>query len=1055
MARYQLDISNLGPESIRESLSNYDINNLYSQAPNIGLLNELVGDDGVVTDPDKFIAAFGNPMNGWGGTINIGTGGGVSGPNAGQQDVGYDVNGPIYQPPAPAPVPTPNWTPGTPTPDVNLQAEVQADLERIRREAEAALAEKARQEAAEAERIRQEQAAAAQAAEAERIRLEQEQAAAAEAERVRQEQAAAAAEAERILQEEAIAAEVARLRQEQAAALEAERILREQAAAAAEESERQRLEAEAEAERLRQQLAVEEAERIRREAEAAEQARQQAEAAERARQEAEEAARQQQEQEAAEAAEAAERARQEQEAAVAAERARVEQEAAAEAARLNDLEATLLGDINALFGDETAFEDLIAQYPDLAGRPGIAAAVASRRSALDAREQEIIQTILDANGTDYAADLLSNPYYAELQSVQDAMAAAQSEQDQIEYQTDLNELLPRIQSLPGTEGLQELLTEMPWLAGDPLVLAAIQKAEREQELMTTPQMGGVYQPLFQEETPGVGELYTINENGEIVPRLPNVSIVTDSNGNPIGAINQDLIEEAVNAAIEEAGGDASSLPEDSEVEVYESEEDVPEKVPEWARVTVSGGSGDGNGRIAIPRFIIDIFSGGGETVEAGEMGWWEEWGKDLVGAGGAAASAAINVEGIKEASENQLAGIREALAMQEGQFDAVRESLKPFIDVGADQSVLDAITQNILSDERFQGENLMERLPEFNKPALPGDLNAAPALGEQAVTGVGQFDPQLSQIFQLASGSGPLTIGDSAAGVSVTPGGMSANGPVSVNEFNPFDANDPVLQFLQNESRKAIEQSALSEGFLNSGGTAAALVDRAQNVALTNADRVQNIMSQRDQLSLAANQQDFAQRLDAANFNFSSASQYRDQLSGEDRQKFELEAAKRGIVFNENEAKNKASLQQRAQEFTEQLTKNQANFEQEMAFRAQLNAEEQQLYDILRANRSQLMSEAITDFQSAQQVFENVYQINAQDFMQEFNLDQQEFENLAKVMVASANAAAGQATNATAFANASADLTALGGIASGNAAANEYGAIAKGLTDILTVLDII
>ena len=70
---------------------------------------------------------------------------------------------------------------------------------------------------------------------------------------------------------------------------------------------------------------------------------------------------------------------------------------------------------------------------------------------------------------------------------------------------------------------------------------------------------------------------------------------------------------------------------------------------------------------------------------------------------------------------------------------------------------------------------------------------------------------------------------------------------VTYDDFDPFDAEDPTLRFLQDEQRRALESSSAARGRLNSGGTLTDLQDRAANIALTRAGEVGNIMQQKNE----------------------------------------------------------------------------------------------------------------------------------------------------------------------------------------------------------------
>ena len=205
-------------------------------------------------------------------------------------------------------------------------------------------------------------------------------------------------------------------------------------------------------------------------------------------------------------------------------------------------------------------------------------------------------------------------------------------------------------------------------------------------------------------------------------------------------------------------------------------------------------------------------------------------------------------------------------------------------------------------------------------------------------------------------------------------------------------------------------------------------------------------------MSLAQNRQQFDQMFAADTFNFGSAITTFQTLQGQDRQQFELEAAKRGILFNENRAINQSQLQQRADEFIEKVTEEELTFDQELAFRQQLNAEEQQLWDIIKSNRAQLVDERNQQFQQDQIQFEDQFNINAQEFMQQFNMSRQQFHELIENTKVGGAAAAGLATNAVSSSNATAQLLAATGLAQGGVSIAQSQQMSSALTSIIALL---
>lgn len=72
-------------------------------------------------------------------------------------------------------------------------------------------------------------------------------------------------------------------------------------------------------------------------------------------------------------------------------------------------------------------------------------------------------------------------------------------------------------------------------------------------------------------------------------------------------------------------------------------------------------------------------------------------------------------------------------------------------------------------------------------------------------------------------------------------------------DIDPFDVDDPALRFLQDEARRAIENSAAARGRLNTGGTLTDLQDRAANVALA---RAGDLVGIRDRMSVEERERD-------------------------------------------------------------------------------------------------------------------------------------------------------------------------------------------------------
>lgn len=74
----------------------------------------------------------------------------------------------------------------------------------------------------------------------------------------------------------------------------------------------------------------------------------------------------------------------------------------------------------------------------------------------------------------------------------------------------------------------------------------------------------------------------------------------------------------------------------------------------------------------------------------------------------------------------------------------------------------------------------------------------------------------------------------------------AAKNDITYNEFDPFNAEDPTLRFLQDEMRRQVEASAAAGGRLNTGGTLTDLQDRSANIALARSGELQNINDQQN-----------------------------------------------------------------------------------------------------------------------------------------------------------------------------------------------------------------
>ncbi len=210
------------------------------------------------------------------------------------------------------------------------------------------------------------------------------------------------------------------------------------------------------------------------------------------------------------------------------------------------------------------------------------------------------------------------------------------------------------------------------------------------------------------------------------------------------------------------------------------------------------------------------------------------------------------------------------------------------IDFGMSDYVADKqleANKDALDLQRYIYDSNINRLEPFRQSGL----SSLPALSDAAGA-----SPAMRDLFSGRQNINPRTnVTIDGEALPMVDASLSYNTPtansVSVNEFNPYDANDPRLQYLIDQGTRAIEGSAAARGKLNSGGTLEALQEMGQNAALGRANEIQALDSDRDRLALASDNQRFGQELGAGSFDLSA------QTS-----QFGQDAALRNLLFGEN-----------------------------------------------------------------------------------------------------------------------------------------------------------
>jgi hypothetical protein len=563
----------------------------------------------------------------------------------------------------------------------------------------------------------------------------------------------------------------------------------------------------------------------------------------------------------------------------------------------------------------------------------------------------------------------------------------------------------------------------------------------------------------------------VNEYLKFTGQPVNTSDVTQ-NGNVIGTINQDIINNALkNLPI--TGGNGVNVVGSGSGQVTQGGGQTQTGTQQTGgtdptnRPTTTGTNtgtvGDGSGQVPPPPNtntggrngggfnIFDIFnvlgggSGSGATPpfnpNGGDMTYDDLANLPIFGNGGGQGGSATATGGSNFISD--LFG------------DIVGGSLSNVLgDIG--NTVINAGVSNYAADQQrdanrdaldfyggiYQGQ--IDRLEPFRQAGLggiPGLTNAANTnpqyrdlfAGQQNINpntnvqrsfqgqpmqagsrGLNNLDPSLSYdrpnmtstagLPALQAGNRGVNLGDASA--------------VGVNQFNPFDGNDPALQYVMDQGTRAIEGSAAARGKLNSGGTLEALQEMGQGAALNRARDIQSISSSQDQARLASQGQSFGQQTTNAGLNnqlnqqdLANSSGIRSQLFGEGTTQFGqgmglagLDLGAQGQAFGQGLGAN---------QFTNQL--NQQDLANSMGINSQLF--------------SQDLQGSAFDLGQQQNNIANQFGLNSQLFGQnlganQFGLanDQNQYNQLFDLTRLGQNSAANQGAGGASFGQAGANI---------------------------------
>ena len=251
----------------------------------------------------------------------------------------------------------------------------------------------------------------------------------------------------------------------------------------------------------------------------------------------------------------------------------------------------------------------------------------------------------------------------------------------------------------------------------------------------------------------------------------------------------------------------------------------------------------------------------------------------------------------------------------------------------------------------------------------------------------------------LQGGSRALNMADPNVSYTAPNPDVTYNAPtrtrVNVNANDPFNSDDPGMQFLIDEMMEAVQGSAAARGGLLSGDAVEELQDRAGGIASARARELQDIFSARDSLDLAADNQFFNQGMGLAGLDLGAQDQeFRQMLS-----RAGLDLGAQGQEFGQTLALDDFLDDMNRQDLTDAAR-----------VRAQLFGE-----DISGStfDRDTEQIEVANKLKKNAQLYDQLFNANQQDL----GFDQNAFNQLLALVTGGQNSAAGQASMGQGFAD--------------------------------------
>lgn len=413
--------------------------------------------------------------------------------------------------------------------------------------------------------------------------------------------------------------------------------------------------------------------------------------------------------------------------------------------------------------------------------------------------------------------------------------------------------------------------------------------------------------------------------------------------------------------------------------------------------------------------------------------------------------SSLQIEGIKEAAQEQRAGIERGQDIMQELSERALSNQEKFVDLATPtlkQNAIDLAN----SPRRDTGRNLYNIVPQVQS-GKPDFIKAPTVQARRGDLEEASLAQPTQNIRRVSADGLPAPGRINLNALKSIPGleRVTGEGPI-----NQADA-DKLIAEAEDRTARELLQRFVAEGNVGrtlSGGSEANLAEGLARARLDTMRGVEDINASRDARQLARE----GQRFSEGDTITGRSLQEREQQLGEQESEIGVKLAERAQRFNERAAVNEADIQQRAQEFGEILASGEFTMEQKLAFRQQLSQEDQQIFDQqLKRAAFQEDSDFNRDaqrFEQLNQVFRNRFGVDTEEFRRMTNMDDRQFDELATILTIAANSAAGAGTTASRFADSGSSLAVGAGLTGAAESINRTNAISGGISGLLDALNI-